>query len=376
MPAARPGSSSTRRLRARQRFFAWLRRLAARLAGALGAARWALRRRWGRVGPLQILAYRGFGTPERVCFDGRVIERTGIGPSSPDDSRWRNLRRTVRHFRTREIPGARLRARLGRALTEACTDQEGYFHLALGLPEPPGPPHGWHSAEVELTGCPVRGWSPVRAGVEVLVPGPRAALGIVSDIDDTILQTHVTRRLKMIWLTLVENAHTRLPFEGTSELYRGLAAGASGLADNPIFYVSKSPWHLYDFLVEFMDRHGLPRGPLLLRELGLHDEAPLDFKASSLERILTTYARLPFVLIGDSSERDPDLYLETASQHPGRVKVIYIRDAGSGPLRRRQLAAMAGEACRLGSEMLLVAHAHEALAHARRLGLVAPGSAP
>jgi phosphatidate phosphatase APP1 len=254
---------------------------------------------------------------------------------------------------------------------ETVTDQEGYFRLSLRPGALPPALDGWHPAAVEVTGCPVRGWSRTSAPVEVLVPGARAAVGIISDIDDTILQTHVTHRLKMIWLTLVENAYTRLPFEGTTELYRALAAGPSGTADNPVFYVSKSPWNLYQFLIEFMDRHRLPRGPLLLRDLGVHDEAPLDFKAACLERILVTYPRLPFVLIGDSGERDPDIYLEIAAQHRGRIKVIYIRDVGSGPLRRRQLAAMPEEAQRLGCQMLLVTHAHQALAHARSIGLAA-----
>src|SRR5882757_5123664 len=131
MPASRPGSSGTRRLRARQRFFAWLRRLAARLVTAVDRARWAMRRRWGRVGPLQILAYRGFGTPERVTLAGRVIETKRMTRPTPVDSGLQNLVRTWRQFRTREIPGARLRARLGPAVTEADTDQEGYYHLSL-----------------------------------------------------------------------------------------------------------------------------------------------------------------------------------------------------------------------------------------------------
>jgi phosphatidate phosphatase APP1 len=333
--------------------------------------RWAARRRWGRVGPLEILAYRGFGTAGRWALVGRVIETRMIGRPAATDSGWRNLWRTLRRFYSREIPGARLRARCGGAVIEGDTDEEGYFHLAL---EPAGaaPSSPWQAAELELTACPVRGWTPVTARAEVLVPGAGAEVGIVSDIDDTVLQTHVARRLKMIWVTLVENAHTRLPFEGTSELYRALVAGRSGAAQNPVFYVSKSPWNLYDFLVDFMERHGLPRGPLMLRDLGLNQEAPLDFKSACLDRILSTYPRLPFVLIGDSGERDPDIYLETAARHPGRVRAIYIRDVGAGPLRRRQLAAMPAQAERLGCPMLLVAHAAQALAHARRVGLAAP----
>jgi phosphatidate phosphatase APP1 len=367
MDELRPGATSTRRVRARQRFFAWLRRLAARIEAAFDRLRWGARRRWGRLGPLQILSYRGFGTGERVVLQGRVVEPRRLLPAAATDGRLRNLVRTLRFFRSREIPGARLRVQLGCTETETITDQEGYFHLAL-RPAELSPP-GWHAADLELTGCPVRGWRPISAPAEVLIPDPQASHGIVSDIDDTILQTHVAQRLKMIWLTLVENAHTRLPFEGTSELYRALAAGPAGNADNPVFYVSKSPWNLYDFLVEFMDRHGLPRGPLLLRDLGLHNEAPLDFKAACLDRILGTYPSLPFVLIGDSGERDPDLYLEAAARHPGRIRAIYIRDVGAGPLRRRQLDEMPGEARRLGCEMLLVSHAREALDHARDLGL-------
>jgi phosphatidate phosphatase APP1 len=132
-------------------------------------------------------------------------------------------------------------------------------------------------------------------------------------------------------------------------------------------------------LAEFLDRQELPRGPLLLRDIGLHSEAPLDHKSAAIEKILTLYEQLPggplpFVLIGDSGERDPDIYLQVAAQHPGRIRAIYIREVGSGAERRRQLAALAEEARRRGTEMLLVSHAREALDHARRHGLAAPGS--
>ena len=57
--------------------------------------------------------------------------------------------------------------------------------------------------------------------------------------------------------------------------------------------MSKSPWNLYDLLVEFLDRHELPRGPLLLRDMGLNTEAPLDHKTPAIEKILAVYGRQP-----------------------------------------------------------------------------------
>jgi phosphatidate phosphatase APP1 len=312
-----------------------------------------------------------------VLLTGRVVEAKALGRSTPTDRRWRNVVRMVRRFLSSEIPDAEVRARFGEREVTVATDEEGYFYIRLepqAVPPSEGAP--WHAAELQLCGAPVRGWTPVRASADVLVPGPDTELGIVSDIDDTVLQTHVTHRLRMIWTTLVENAQTRLPFEGTTELYRSLVAGPGGRARNPVFYVSKSPWNLYDVLVEFLDRQELPRGPLLLRDMGLYSEAPLDHKTSAIEKILATYRDLPFVLIGDSGERDPDVYLQIAARFPGRIRVIYIRDVGSGPLRRRQIDALVEDARRRGTEMVLVTHAREALAHARARGLAAPATTP
>ena len=70
----------------------------------------------------------------------------------------------------------------------------------------------------------------------------------------------------MAKLTLLHNAHTRLPFEGVAGFYQALQRGRDGEAYNPVFYVSNSPWNLYDLLEDFLDVHGIPRGPLLLRD--------------------------------------------------------------------------------------------------------------
>jgi phosphatidate phosphatase APP1 len=229
----------------------------------------------------------------------------------------------------------------------------------------------WKSAEVEVVSAPVRGLKPVRATAEILIPGPLAELGIISDIDDTVLQTHVTQKLKMIWVTLSGSAFTRMPFEGTSELYHALAAGASGLANNPVFYVSKSPWNLYDFLVDFLDYHQLPRGPLLLRDIGLREAPPVDHKSAAVQQLLETYTGLPFVLLGDSGERDPEIYLETAARYPRRIAAIYIRDLG-GKKRRHDSDGRVRTLCERarahGTEMLWIEHASEVLAHAKSHG--------
>lgn len=370
MTGPQEDTPETRTVRRYQRLWAVVVRALARLELRFDRLVWGFRRRFGRLGPLQIVPYRGFGTPLGATVRGRVLEASVLERSLPADTRLRSFRRMLRRFNSSEVPEVAVRAELGLNSAQGLTDDEGYFDVPLKGPELSGVGQ-WKTAAVQLVAAPVRGLTQARATVEILVPGEDAELGIVSDIDDTVLQTHVTQKLKMIWVTVVGNAYTRMPFEGTSELYRALAAGASGSANNPVFYVSKSPWNLYDFLVDFMDYHELPRGPLLLRDIGLREAPPLDHKSAAVHGLFELYPKLQFILIGDSGERDPDIYLETARRFPGRVLAIYIRDLGSarkakhGP--REELCARARE---LGTEMLWVEHAALALEHARARGFV------
>ncbi len=371
MPGALEETPKTRTVRKRQRFWAILVRGLAQLELRLDRLTWGLRRRFGRLGPLQVVTYRSYGTEFAATVSGRVLEASMLERSLPADTRLRSFRRMLRRFNSRELPGASMRVRIGAVEARGSTDDEGYFELPISAPELSGV-GVWKTAEVEVVEAKVRGLVPVRATAEILVPSNGAELGVISDIDDTVLQTHVTQKLKMIWVTLSGSAFTRMPFEGTSELYRALAGGKTGRANNPVFYVSKSPWNLYDFLIDFMDYHELPRGPLLLRDVGLREAPPIDHKTAAVSRLLETYPNLPFILIGDSGERDPDIYLATAAQNPGRVRAIYIRDlaAASAEAAEARTRAYQEKARGHGTEMLWVAHAHAALEHARSRGWV------
>lgn len=357
----------TRTLRLRQRLFAWVVRALARVEVLFDRVFWGLRRRFGRLGPLQLVTYRSFGTQQSAVVRGRVLEASMLERSLQADTRYRSFRRMLRRFNSREVPAAGVRALFGTNATHGRTDDEGYFELWLTGSEATPDASNWRRIEVEVVDGPIRGFAPVRAAAEVWIPGPGIELAIISDIDDTVLQSHVTQKLKMIWVTLSKSAFTRMPFEGTTELYDALTAGASGSAHNPVFYVSKSPWNLYDFLVDFMHHHHLPRGPLLLRDIGLREAPPLDHKSESVRQLLETYPSLPFILIGDSGERDPDIYLAAAARYPGRILAIYIRDVG-GRHGTKGRAEACAKAARLGTEMLWVAHANDARVHARSRG--------
>jgi len=176
----------------------------------------------------------------------------------------------------------------------------------------------------------------------------------------------------MAWIVVRNNAHTRLPFEGVAAFYRTLQTGLDDGPLNPIFYVSSSPWNIYDMLQDFLNVHGVPPGPLFLKDwsptvLGKHR----DYKLGVIRRLLDTYEELPFVLIGDSGEEDPEIYLLTVREHPGRIRAVYIRDVTPGE-RDVEVRAIAAEVRRLGTEMVAVPDTIAAAEHAASIGLIAP----
>lgn len=333
------------------------------------AVRFGLKRRFGMLDPFEILPYRGHGTSRELFLKGRVLEESGITHGGRDTAAWRNVVNMARRFASDEVAGARVRATFGELEAETTADVEGFFDVRFTLPEPLDGPAGWQPVELELLSPPSPGGGEVRSTGQVLVPHG-ARFGVISDLDDTVVRSSATNVLKMAWIVVRNNAHTRLPFEGVADFYKALQLGKVGHSPNPIFYVSSSPWNIYDVLDDFLNVHGVPPGPLFLKDwsptvLGKHQ----DYKLGVIRRLLDTYEDLPFVLIGDSGEEDPEIYLHTIREHPGRILAVYIRDVTSAE-RDVELKAIAEEAGKLGTEMVAVPDTTAAAEHASSVGLV------
>ncbi len=306
-----------------------------------------------------ISPYRGFGRPSELLVRGRALVDKRITRVAEAEPLWRNLLNTYRRFQSDELARARVVGSYRGAVVESVTDDEGYFTIRL---QPDAVDPGWHEVTLNLPDFDVS------AVAHVIVPSPDAAFGVISDIDDTIVRTNATSLLGMT-RSVINNAAGRLPFEGISELYRALHGGR-----NPIFYVSSSPWNLYDLLHDFMDINGIPHGPMFLQDWGIDEKTLIlashtDHKLAQVQTLVDYYPELKFVLIGDSGQHDPEIYLKVIQTHPGRILAAFIRDV-TPDVRDRALAAIFEEAKSAGVEMVYVRDSADALGHARRLGLV------
>ena len=291
--------------------------------------------------PILILPYIGYHSPTKLYLRGRVIEDEGI-QDGVEDRFIKIIRNNFRRFETDEIANAHLKLTYLGIEYELTTDEEGFYQLEVALPYDLGlTPIKNLDYQVELlkaTGYPDQ---KVYATGSVLRLNSNADFGIISDIDDTVLQSHMTSflKLKMLRKTFTANAHGRSPMEGMVHLYQQLVLGSDGKQENPFFYLSDSPWNLYGTITNFMENEGLPIGPLFLRDFGFNRGVKRkefkEHKRINIARILNDFPDLPFVFFGDTASHDADYYLEALEEFPHRVKAIYIRQTKLNKNARR-----------------------------------------
>lgn len=343
----------------------------------------ALRRRVGYRHPIMIQPYVGYGTAERCFLHGRVLEDRIQHDIDADASRLYNLFTVYLHANSNEIKEALLRVTQGAQIWYVTTDDEGYYTLEIEKQNAPG----WQQFQLELLDAPLLSAEKVAetttAVADLFVPHPTAEFGVISDIDDTILISEATNLLRAVSLMLLQNAHTRTPFAGVSAFYHALQAGRTSDTPpdlNPIFYVSSSPWNLYDMLTEFFALQNIPRGPLFLQDYGITPDQLIiasheSHKKRCISHVLDTYPELPFVLMGDSGQKDPEIYQQIVAEYPGQILAVYIRDV-TNDQRDAEVDAIALKVQAQGVPMLRLPDSLAAAQHAATLGLIAPAHLP
>jgi phosphatidate phosphatase APP1 len=298
---------------------------------------------------------------------GRVLRQPG-GPATGN-----LLADFGRRLLQRGVGGAVVDVRFGGTQAQVKADRDGYFRVRLHVEQPLPEDRLWHTVDVTLT-------EPERIAThgEVFVPPADCDFVAISDIDDTVVYTGVANKAKMLWRLFMQDADDRVAFPGAAAFLNALHRGSTGAGANPLLYVSRGPWSIYEVLDEFFNQHEIPIGPILfLREWGLTLEDPLPRRAKGhklalIQNMLQLYDGLPFVLIGDSGQRDPEIYAKVVREHPGRVKAIYIRDVSRDPERDRAIEELGREMAAAGSPLLLTEDSLEMARHAARHGLIDP----
>ncbi|MGB5556149.1 MAG: phosphatase domain-containing protein [Flavobacteriaceae bacterium] len=331
---------------------------------------------FGKIDKLQIIAFQSYGTASHFYARGRALEDNRI--DLREKGFFNLLWNTYKRFETDEIRNTPILIKLsdGRTFT-GVTDNRGYYLIdetSQGL-EVLVNTEGWLQYEISYTEASLKReiLHQNRFPGELLIPNSAAKFGVISDIDDTILNTGVVSSLKwrVVINTVFKRAGKRTPLKGAAEFYHLLHRGTSGDEANPIYYVSHSPWNLYRYLTFFLETNNFPKGPILLRNFPDPRKPVADpsipQKQKEIINILKTYPELNFILIGDSGERDPDIYIEIAQNYPNRIAAIYLRTV----MHKKKMQRVIGMVNAFKTTpILVVEHSDQAIAHAKKMGFI------
>ena len=322
--------------------------------------------------------YRGYGSSEQIFVIGRVLRQSCMGKAWRTNKGWGyDLFAAARHFTRRGARGVRLAARFYGNEMQTSTDRDGYFRVQMAPGSAPATDQLWHTLEIEVME-PAIG---LKGQAEVFIPPASARFVVISDVDDTVMYTGVANRLMMLWRLFVQDASSRVIFPGVASLYRALHHGVSGHETNPILFVSRGPWSIYEMLDAFFKIHKIPGGPLMfLREWGLTLQRPLPRRAKAhklelIRHMLTLYNDLPCVLIGDSGQHDPETYARVIQEYPGKVHAIYIRAVTRASRRTQEIEELAEQVATAGSTLVLAADSFSMAEHAAQQGLISASAA-
>ncbi|MEO6916455.1 MAG: phosphatase domain-containing protein [Chitinophagaceae bacterium] len=277
---------------------------------------------------LRVAVYKGYGHAHNMIIFGHVFKNNLPFRENYSTNMFVNIRHLLRLFLVKPVAGIGVQLDWRGQIIRSVTENDGFF--SFEWQSETAVEAGWHQVVVN---CLDENGEISGTGLgEIDVPSS-TQYGFISDIDDTILISHSGNTRKKLQLLFTKNPHTRKTFNEVVQNYQLFAkAHTVAASPNPFFYISNSEWNLYNDLVDFFEHNGLPKGSFILNhlkrwfQLFKTGQSEKDNKLRRATRILETFPKQHFVLLGDNSQKDPEIYSSLAKNYPTRVFAVYIRN--------------------------------------------------
>lgn len=318
-----------------------------------------------------IKVYNGYGNAEKIIVLGHVLRLSPMARKTYRQNWTVNLFSVLRLFMVIPFSNAKISINWDGNKYHTKVGEDGFFRFEI-FPSVI-PRAGWQTVLVKLEEDKYRLRNIEQYG-NIYIPFA-SQYGFISDFDDTLIISHSVHLRRRLYVLLTKNARSRKAFEGVANHYELLAqSGQVNSNCNPFFYVSGSEWNLYDFIVEFSQINKLPKGGFLLSRLkgisGLwkSGQSELMTKLMRIVRIIEDFPHLQFVLLGDDSQKDPEIYLSVVKHFPKKIFAVYLRCVSNSISEKVQL--MIQEMERNGVACCYFKNSSEAVIHSKMIGLI------
>lgn len=262
---------------------------------------------------------------QHLRLDGQVLKLNPehLNYSDYDDS-YKNVVRMLRSYFNLSVPDGKFKVEVGKEAWEVQIDSRGYFTEEIDIPSDHDDiEFTFEDGEHEKKHLHIPAIARNFPSTE-----PDFSLGLITDIDDTIMISHTSFPLKKIRYLLTKSASKRHEVPGMGQLYTKL--GKLGMH---FFYLSNSEMNLYLLMKHFLDINNYPQGALFLQKyLKFKDfitpKSRISkevHKSSHIHYLYDVYPNAKYILVGDNTQKDPFIYLNIAKKYPGKTLAVCIR---------------------------------------------------
>ncbi|MEO7767875.1 MAG: phosphatase domain-containing protein [Ferruginibacter sp.] len=317
-----------------------------------------------------VKVYYGYGHKHSLTIYGHVFENKFTTGRKYTNNIVSNIIYLIKLFCIKPIAGAKVQLIWRKQIMFAITGTDGFFKFEWKSED--DVTAGWHTVKVNL--LDEAGFIVKTTDGKVFVPHI-TQYGFISDIDDTVMVSHSSTIFKRLRVLFTRNPRTRKTFEDVVRHYKLLSmANTTPEIPNPFFYISSSEWNLYDDLREFFRHNTLPEGVFLLSQvkrwyqLFKTGKTKHEGKLLRIYRVLESFPRQQFILLGDNSQADPAIYKLICEKYPEKIFAVYIRNISHPKTAGTQ--QLLNEISRQGIAVCLFDNNNDAIAHSRQIGLI------
>ncbi|RYU94736.1 App1 family protein [Emticicia agri] len=317
-----------------------------------------------------VKVYHGYGHTHNLVVYGHVLAGKPAKPDKFSDNLIINTLQLVRLFFVKPLANIRVSLQWGNKQLYNTTESDGFFKFEWQSDTEVDA--GWHEITIHVVN--EQNQSIVSGKGKIFIPHS-TQYGFISDIDDTVLVSHSANTGKKLRVMFTKNPRSRKTFADVVKFYQllSLTYTTPDLL-NPFFYVSSSEWNLYDYLNEFFKHNDLPKGAFLLNQIKKWyqllktGQTKHQGKLARVIRILHAFPKQKFVLLGDNSQKDPEIYRAIANKYPEQITAIYIRNISAE--KENITLEMLNAITNKNIHICQFKHTDEAILHAKRVGLL------
>ena len=317
-----------------------------------------------------IKVYHGYGHKNNCIVFGHVLAGKPFARKRYTDNILINIFHLVKLFFVKPLPDLSVMLQWRDQFIYSKTEVDGFFKFEWASDSTIEA--GWHEVIVYLLNS--EGVQTINGTGKIFIPH-LTQYAFISDIDDTVLVSHSSSTGKRLRVLFTKNPRSRKAFADVVKHYHLLSmAHTEPSVPNPFFYVSSSEWNLYDDLNEFFKHNGIPKGAFLLNgikkwyQLFKTGKTKHQGKLIRVVRILEAFPRQRFVLLGDNSQSDPEIYVALANKYPDKIHAIYIRNISNKKegITSELLASVENKSI----HTYLFKRNAEAIIHSKSIGLI------